>query len=114
IAPDSVRSQIKAQLPKRNRSRDRQKLELLQLSVEAELLQNRVAYLSKKQQDADAERGLAAFSGNRLLFDVRKDLANKYRRLRREAEAENRHLCGIYTHQVTTFETLRRLLQIQG
>ncbi|KAG4046444.1 hypothetical protein PC123_g18179 [Phytophthora cactorum] len=101
IAPDSVRSQIKAQLPKRNRSRDRQKLELLQLSVEAELLQNRVAYLSKKQQDADAERGLAAFSvmnptswqGNRLLFDVRKDLANKYRRLRREAEAENRHLC---------------------
>ncbi|KAG2995888.1 hypothetical protein PC128_g15055 [Phytophthora cactorum] len=121
IAPDTVRSQIKAQLPKRNRSRDRQKLELLQLSVEAELLQNRVAYLTKKQQDADAERGVAAFNvmnptsgqGNGLFFDVWKDLANKYRRLRREAEMENRHLRGIYTHQVTTLETLKRLLQMQ-
>ncbi|ETO70464.1 hypothetical protein F444_13051, partial [Phytophthora nicotianae P1976] len=46
-------------------------------------------------------------------FDVWKDLARKYRRLRKESEAENRHLCDIYTRQTATIETLRRLLQMQ-
>ncbi|ETP27669.1 hypothetical protein F442_23054, partial [Phytophthora nicotianae P10297] len=45
----------KQQLPRRHRSRDRQRLENLQLRAEAQVLQNRIADMKRKQQAADAE-----------------------------------------------------------
>ncbi|ETP39698.1 hypothetical protein, variant [Phytophthora nicotianae P10297] len=113
------RPRTKQQLPRRNRSRDRQRLEILQLRAEAQVLQNRIADMKRKQQAADAEDAILDVMNptfdqdNGLLFGVWKDLAKKYRRLRKESEAENQHLCGVYTHQVATIETLRRLLQTQ-
>ncbi|ETO70465.1 hypothetical protein F444_13052 [Phytophthora nicotianae P1976] len=113
------RPRTKQQLPRRNRSRDRQRLEILQLRTEAQVLQNRIADMKRKQQVADAEDAIVDVMNptfdqdNGLLFGVWKDLAKKYRRLRKESEAENQHLCGVYTHQVATIETLRRLLQTQ-
>ncbi|ETI41841.1 hypothetical protein F443_12952 [Phytophthora nicotianae P1569] len=50
---------------------------------------------------------------NCLQFNVWKGLATKYRKLRREAEGDNRQLCCIYTCQTATIETLRKLLLMQ-
>ncbi|KAG3100314.1 hypothetical protein PI125_g14783 [Phytophthora idaei] len=100
--------------PKRNLSRDRQRLEILQLRAEAELLQQRVVELEKKQQEYEDAAFEMTMSGRRngLLFDRWKRLANKYQELRREAETENRQLCAIYARHVATIEMLRRLLQL--
>ncbi|ETN19948.1 hypothetical protein PPTG_03057 [Phytophthora nicotianae INRA-310] len=116
-----TRSRPRAQLSKRNVSRDRQKLEILRLRAEAELLQNRIADMKKIQEAAEKECVNATShvvdstseQPNDLLFGVWKGLAKKSRRLRREADAENRYLCGLYNDQMTTIETLRRLLQMQ-
>ncbi|ETP39693.1 hypothetical protein F442_12865 [Phytophthora nicotianae P10297] len=114
-------SRPRAQLSKRNVSRDRQKLEILRLRAEAELLQNRIADMKKRQEATEKECVNATFhvvdstseQPNDLLFGVWKGLAKKSRRLRREADAENQYLCGLYNDQMTTIETLRRLLQMQ-
>ncbi|ETL35261.1 hypothetical protein L916_12579 [Phytophthora nicotianae] len=97
------------------------KLEILRLRAEAELLQNRIADMKKRQEATEKECVNATFhvvdstseQPNDLLFGVWKGLAKKSRRLRREADAENQYLCGLYNDQMTTIETLRRLLQMQ-
>ncbi|KAG4037143.1 hypothetical protein PC123_g27290, partial [Phytophthora cactorum] len=114
VRSKGTRSPTGPQLPKRNLSRDRQRLEILQLRAEAELLQQRVVELEKKQQEYEDAAFEMTMLGRRngLLFDVWKRLANKYQELRREAETENRQLCAIYAHHVATIEMLRRLLQL--
>ncbi|KAF1788720.1 hypothetical protein GQ600_23750 [Phytophthora cactorum] len=81
---------------------------------EAELLQQRVVELEKKQQEYEDAAFEMTMPGRRngLLFDGWKRLANKYQELRREAETENRQLCAIYARHVATIEMLRRLLQL--
>ncbi|KAL4165810.1 hypothetical protein KRP22_014520 [Phytophthora ramorum] len=114
--------------PKRNRSRDRQRVEILQLRAEAEVLQQRVAQMKKHQQEADREdngNGIIASAtqimqmhhGHRQLdamrFEVWRDLAERCRRLRRESENDNRNLRHLYKSQVATIETLKKMFQMQ-
>ncbi|KAF4038149.1 hypothetical protein GN244_ATG09734 [Phytophthora infestans] len=69
--------------------------------------------MKDKQRAAEEAYVVATFEHHDLLFDVWKDLAIKHRRLRSEAETENKHLRGLYANQVHTLETLRSLLQMQ-
>ncbi|KAG7378357.1 hypothetical protein PHYPSEUDO_010216 [Phytophthora pseudosyringae] len=123
----TTRSRAKAGCAKRNRSRDRQRVEILQLRAEAEVLQQRVAALNSKQQKLTMVDGegygnsavgmtqsaASPRQSHDLLFNVWKDLANKRRRLRKEAQDRNRQLRELYATQVTTIETLKRLLLLQ-
>ncbi|KAG7380576.1 hypothetical protein PHYPSEUDO_007016 [Phytophthora pseudosyringae] len=123
----TTRSRAKAGCAKRNRSRDRQRVEILQLRAEAEVLQQRVAALNSKQQKLTMVDGegygnsavgmtqsaASPRQSHDLLFNVWKDLANKRRRLRKEAQDRNRQLRELYATQVTTIETLKRFLMLQ-
>ncbi|ETI41850.1 hypothetical protein F443_12945 [Phytophthora nicotianae P1569] len=76
-------SQTNLQVSKRNHSRDRQRLEILQLRAEAQVLQNRIGDMKRKQQVADAEDATLDVMNptfdhaNGPRFDVWKDLAKK-------------------------------------
>ncbi|KAG6613886.1 uncharacterized protein IUM83_10142 [Phytophthora cinnamomi] len=118
-----IRLKAKLTVPGRNRSRDLQKLELLQLRVEAIALQQQV--------DALENRGLLGAEGSRkpcvspngsaltkrssdMLTDAWKNLAKRHRTLRREAELENQNLRELYANQLKTATLLQKLLMKQA
>ncbi|KAG4046445.1 hypothetical protein PC123_g18180 [Phytophthora cactorum] len=95
---------IKAKLaiPGRNRSRDLQKQELLELRVEVSRLQERVdelrssarAVYSEKDYTSRAKKVPGALTGcaGEVLLDAWRGLAKKQKRLGRDAENENEYL----------------------
>ncbi|KAI9991877.1 hypothetical protein PInf_017253 [Phytophthora infestans] len=105
-------------LPGRNRSRDLQKLELLQLRVDAEALQRQSDELGDHQitpapSANDILEGYALL-GKRMRLDAWKMLAMKHKKHRIEAEAENQNLRELYASQLKTTNTLKKLLAKQA
>ncbi|KAG6962507.1 hypothetical protein JG687_00007107, partial [Phytophthora cactorum] len=88
-------------------------LEILQLRAEAELLQQQVVELEKKQQEFEGGAFGMPLSEEQYRLLVWKGFAKKIPGLRRKAETENQRLCDIYARHVATIEMLRRLLQLQ-
>ncbi|ETN19913.1 hypothetical protein, variant [Phytophthora nicotianae INRA-310] len=120
-AEEIVRVKAKLEVPGRNRSRDLQKLELLQLRVEAEALQQRVEEL--QFLNGDIENPLTALITDTSSWSQRSDeirrgawqgMAKRQKKLRKEAESENKQLRGLVESQLKTVKTLKRLFYKQG
>ncbi|ETO70472.1 hypothetical protein F444_13046 [Phytophthora nicotianae P1976] len=120
-AEEIVRVKAKLEVPGRNRSRDLQKLELLQLRVEAEALQQRVEEL--QFLNGDIENPLTALITGTSSWSQRSDeirrgawqgMAKRQKKLRKEAESENEQLRGLVESQLKTVKTLKRLFYKQG
>ncbi|OWY98871.1 hypothetical protein PHMEG_00030247 [Phytophthora megakarya] len=114
--------------PRRNRFRDRQKLEILQLRAEAEVLAKRASEMRNKQREHNNDNALRMINTNKgttklarhyqgphdsLLVDAWKDLAKRHRMLRKYSENENKNLRDVYRTQLETIEMLKKLLQNQ-
>ncbi|KAG1700975.1 hypothetical protein DVH05_011219 [Phytophthora capsici] len=119
------RLKAKLSFPGRNRSRDLHRLELLELRVEAAVLQREVDKLEEVHRLARSrvnglrlgvrsteETSLAEATDD--LYDTWRNLAKKHKAYRRKAEIENRNLRELYTHQLKTTNTIKKLLRKQS
>lgn len=117
------RVKAKLAVPGRNRSRDLQKLELLQLRVDAAALQERVRELqcAKEKQVVDHHSlGSLAADNTSLIrradgmrLDAWQGLAKRQRKLRKDAQSENKYLRELVESQLKTIKTLKRLFRKQ-
>ncbi|KAL3670637.1 hypothetical protein V7S43_003829 [Phytophthora oleae] len=89
----------------RNRSRDLQKLELLQLRVEAAALQENLTKLRHSSLDRRHDT---------IALDVWRCLAKKQKRLRGDAERLNEELRVVYAKQIETMKALKRIFRKQA
>ncbi|KAL4163096.1 hypothetical protein KRP22_015208 [Phytophthora ramorum] len=108
-------AQLKSKLavPGRNRSRDLQKLELLQLRVEAAGLQGQVDELSSPKENTTRINMFDSLArrGDDKLLDAWKSMTKKQKTLRLRAEVENENLRNLHTTQLKSIKTLKHLLQ---
>ncbi|KAL3670636.1 hypothetical protein V7S43_003828 [Phytophthora oleae] len=120
-AQEFARVKAKLEVPGRNRSRDLQKLELLQLRVEAATLQDQVEELDQGDNSGNNFSALLAEDvhtslirqATQMRLGAWQGLAKKQKKLRKEAETENVHLRGLIEAQLKTIKTLQRLFQKQ-
>ncbi|KAJ8552557.1 hypothetical protein ON010_g9988 [Phytophthora cinnamomi] len=108
-AKEIARIKTKLAMPGRNRSRDLQKLEILQLREEAAALQVQLdELLSLKVIQHEGESHQMQFgltrSAETMLHDAWKRLANRQKRLRRQAEEENDSLRHLHATQMKTIK----------
>ncbi|KAG1712873.1 hypothetical protein DVH05_000608 [Phytophthora capsici] len=112
-----ARVKAKLEVPGRNRSRDLQKLELLQLRVEAAKLQDRVKELKALGRSRVNNSSVSEDAHTNLALQTRlgawQGLTKKQKKLRKEAETENSHLREMIETQLKTIKTLKRLFQKQ-
>ncbi|ETK81845.1 hypothetical protein F441_16507 [Phytophthora nicotianae CJ01A1] len=117
VKQEIVRLKEMIKIPGRNRSRDLQKLETLQLQMEAEELQQRIQELRYTKMPVDEELlhpstgTIQRPDGGRL--DAWLGLAKRQKRLRNEAESENEYLRGLVQSQMKTIKKLKRLFHNQ-
>ncbi|GMF13169.1 unnamed protein product [Phytophthora lilii] len=112
-----VRSKSKGSSAKRNCSRDRQRLELLQLRAEADVLQIRLEKLQRAQEHIYDEAGIAIpgthnlENDEQLSADARcetwKNIAQRQRKRRKNAVTQNQLLHKLYARQFATVATER-------
>ncbi|ETI32613.1 hypothetical protein F443_20641 [Phytophthora nicotianae P1569] len=116
---------LKAKLgiPGRNRSRDRHRLELLELRVEAALLQQRVDDLEEEERRVRPGATASWMAPNDIsladttndsLYDAWRDLAKKHKMHRTNAEIENRNLRELYAHQLKLTHMVKKLFRKQS
>ncbi|KAL3662057.1 hypothetical protein V7S43_012861 [Phytophthora oleae] len=120
------RLKAKLAIPGRNRSRDLHRLELLELRVEAAVLQRQVDALKEKYRLSrprakalrmgirPAEEISPAEATDDQLYDTWRNLAKKRKAFRRNAEIENRNLRELYTRQLRTTNTFMKLFRKQS
>ncbi|ETN16830.1 hypothetical protein PPTG_05931 [Phytophthora nicotianae INRA-310] len=123
-SPDTqeiLRLKAKLSVPGRNRSRDLQKLEVLQLRVEAAALLQRVDELKGKRDTpviaVATVRGFPVGNSGlikRVRLDAWQNLAMKHKKLRLEAEAENQSLREQYANQLKTVRMFKKLILKQA
>ncbi|KAK1935786.1 hypothetical protein P3T76_010480 [Phytophthora citrophthora] len=103
-AQEIARVKAKLSVPGRNRSRDLQKLELLQLRVESVALQEKL----NKLRHSSLTRHHATIS-----LDAWRSLAEKQKRRCRDAEITNEELRMGYAKQIETMKSLKRIFRKQ-
>ncbi|KAL3662055.1 hypothetical protein V7S43_012860 [Phytophthora oleae] len=113
-AQEIIRLKAKLAAPGRNRSRDLQKLELLQLRVEAATLQRQVNEMQRQRamQDVTVSHsfGIDSDSANEIRLQAWRRLATKHRKHRRETELNNEGLHQLYSNQLEICRALQKLI----
>ncbi|ETO70453.1 hypothetical protein F444_13062 [Phytophthora nicotianae P1976] len=117
---DIAHAKAMLEVPGRNRSRDLQKLEILQLRKEAADLQQQIEDL-RYTKGVVMENPLGPLASITISFHQSHDarlgglrvLAKRQKRLRNEAESENQYLRDIVQSQMKNIKMLKRLFQNQ-